>query len=92
MFAALDQLSSALRTAPTTSLSGVMLAEGMAREVEIAIWIVFVFHFICRSGETDGSNDEGWMGIPKANIASKTRIAFARRICENYLNSREQRG
>jgi len=67
-----------------------MLAEGKVKDVESAIWIVFVFHFICRSGETDGSNDEGWMGIPKANIASKTRIAFARRIRENYLNSREQ--
>src|SRR5688572_23977120 len=83
ILAALDQLLSARSTAPITSLSGAILAEGSVSEVERAIWMVFVFHFICSSGETDGSNEDGWIGIPKANIASNARIGFARRIREN---------
>lgn len=88
IFAALDQVLSARSTDPITSLSGVILAEGNVNEVERAIWMVFVFHFICNSGETDGSNEDGWIGMPKANIASNARIGFARRISENRVNSK----
>ena len=50
--------------------------------------MVFVFHFICNSGEPDGSNEDDWIGMPKASIASNARIAFARRISENRVNSK----
>jgi hypothetical protein len=85
MFAALDQLLSARWTAPSTSLSGAILAEGNVREVERAIWTVFVFHFTWSSEDPAGSNEDGWIGIPKANIASKAKIGFARRIRENRV-------
>jgi hypothetical protein len=42
-----------------TSLSGAILAEGNESELDRAIFIVLVFHFICCPEVTDGSNEDG---------------------------------
>jgi len=88
ILAAVAQLLSARWTAPATSLSGLTADEGDISEVERAIWIVLVGHFICRSrelpvGSKPGtSKEDGWLDTTKASIARNARMGLGRRICK----------
>src|SRR6266498_3624687 len=79
--AARDQLASARRTAPSTSLSGLIAADEAVSDVESAIWMLLVGHLICRPCELAGrSNEDGWLETTNASRATNARIGFGRRI------------
>src|SRR5215216_1714258 len=58
IFERLDQRASARRAAPTTSLSGLMLAPGESIEVDSATSMVFLGQCILRTVCAEGSNSK----------------------------------
>src|SRR6185369_11544887 len=97
IFDRLDQRMSARRTAPTTSLSGLMLLPGESSEFESAISMVFLGQCILRTVCADGSNSNESrissrsLAPREKNIATLTmraigyciKTSLARTSCKN---------